>query len=131
MKTQNDHTQFFHFLGLKVPVRRHSPSDLARIPRAHTRYEYEYQYETEASEMMIWLESSNSPHTRYKTSIINSSLEGYCLILRNTSSTTLKVDDIVCLHAPTDDPNISERGRIRWLKQITPTNLGMGVHLIF
>ncbi len=130
MKTQNDQIQFFHFLGLRIPVRRRTPGDLLRIPRAHPRYEYAHHYETEASEMIIWPESSHDAHERYKTSIVNSSMEGYCLMLRKTSSTTLKVGDIVRLHAPSEDPNTSERGSIRWLKQITPTDLGMGIHLI-
>jgi len=129
MKTQKDQTQFFRFLGLKVPVRRRPLSDLSRIPRAHTRYEYSDHYETAASEMIIWSES-NTDAERYKTSIVNSSLEGYCLMMRHTASTTLKVGDIVRLHAPSEDPNASERGSIRWLKQITPTDIGMGIHLI-
>lgn len=123
MKTQKD---YFQFLGLKIPIqpRRVVP------PQPELRKHQRYAYTAEASEMILWLESSPPTDTRYKTSIVNSSIEGYCLVLRNTQTTVLRVDDIVLLQALSDTPTLYERGCIRWLKQITATDLGIGIHLI-
>lgn len=126
MKTQK---KYFYFLGTKIPTHLSGKSRFLR-PELRRHHRYTPLYTAEPTEMMLWLESESPTETRYKASIINTSIEGYCLLLRNTQSIMLQVGDIVLLQALLTSPTFCERGSIRWLKQITETDLGLGIHLL-
>lgn len=121
---------YFHFLGLKIPLPWKNAFHPKMERRKHRRY-YTPEYDVTATEMIIWSESNPHHTTRYKTSIINSSLKGYLLMLRNIKAQiTLEVGEIVQLQALSETPTLCERGSIRWLKHLSATDLGIGIHLL-